>query len=139
MEEKKSKVILDVDTGSDDAIAIMLALKSKHLDVLGITTVNGNQPLPNTTENTLRIVDLLKSDVPVYRGCAEPLVGSLLASRQCLEKQAAAKKEVDGEIIAYHSEYLNFPPSTSKIQDISAVQYLVDTSTSVNICWSING
>ena len=46
----KKKVILDVDTGSDDAIAIILAVLHPDLDVLGITTVNGNKPLPNTTE-----------------------------------------------------------------------------------------
>ena len=51
----KKKVILDVDTGSDDAIAIILAVLHPDLDVLGITTVNGNKPLPNTTENTLRV------------------------------------------------------------------------------------
>ena len=42
------KVIMDVDTGSDDAIAIMTALRSPELDVLGICTVNGNQPVSYT-------------------------------------------------------------------------------------------
>lgn len=41
----KKKIILDVDTGSDDAIAIMTAVLSDELDVLGITTVNGNRPV----------------------------------------------------------------------------------------------
>ena len=59
----KKKIILDVDTGSDDAIAIMTAVLSDELDVLGITTVNGNRPVMNTTENTLRVLDLLKSDI----------------------------------------------------------------------------
>ena len=62
----KKKIILDVDTGSDDAIAIMTAVLSDELDVLGITTVNGNRPVMNTTENTLRVLDLLRSDIPVY-------------------------------------------------------------------------
>ena len=66
----KKKVILDVDTGSDDAIAIILAVLHPDLDVLGITTVNGNKPLPNTTENTLRVIDLLGEGehIPVYMG-----------------------------------------------------------------------
>ena len=55
----RKKVILDVDTGSDDAIAIMMAVLHPALDVLAITTVNGNKELPNTTENTLRVIDLL--------------------------------------------------------------------------------
>ena len=64
----KKKVILDVDTGSDDAIAIILAVLHPDLEVFGITTVNGNKPLPNTTENTLRVIDLLGEGehIPVY-------------------------------------------------------------------------
>ena len=57
---EKIKVIMDVDTGSDDAIAIMTALRSPELEVLGICTVNGNKPVENTTENTLRVIDLLE-------------------------------------------------------------------------------
>ena len=52
---RKQKVILDVDTGTDDAIAIMTALASPELDVLGVCTVNGNRSVDNTTENTLRL------------------------------------------------------------------------------------
>lgn len=57
--DRKRKVILDVDTGSDDAVAIMTAILSGELDVLGITTVHGNLPLPYTTDNTLRVVEML--------------------------------------------------------------------------------
>ena len=79
----KKKVILDVDTGSDDAIAIILAVLHPDLDVLGITTVNGNKPLPNTTENTLRVIDLLGEGehIPVYMGCADPMVAELSPER----------------------------------------------------------
>ena len=45
--KEKIKVIMDVDTGSDDAIAIMTALRSPELEVLGICTVNGNKPVEN--------------------------------------------------------------------------------------------
>lgn len=123
---EKAKVILDVDTGSDDAIAIMTAVKSEDLDVLAITTVNGNRPVPNTTENTLRVVDLLESDVPVYRGCEEPMVATLIPERQMFRKTNDVE-EVDGHTVTYHHEYLEeLPPSTSKAQDISAVRYLID-------------
>ena len=57
------KVILDVDTGTDDAVAIMTALLSPELEVLGICTVNGNRCIEMTTENTLRVVEYLGSDV----------------------------------------------------------------------------
>ena len=45
------KVILDCDPGSDDAIAMMLAMKSDAIDLIGVTTVNGNRIVPKTTEN----------------------------------------------------------------------------------------
>lgn len=50
----KEKVILDVDTGSDDAIAIMLAALHPSIELLGICSVNGNRNIKITTENTLR-------------------------------------------------------------------------------------
>ena len=65
----KEKFILDCDPGSDDAIAIMLALYSEKLQLKAITTVNGNRIVPKTTENALRVVEFLGADVPVYRGC----------------------------------------------------------------------
>ena len=121
----KKKIILDVDTGSDDAIAIMTAVLSDELDVLGITTANGNRPVMNTTENTLRVLDLLRSDIPVYRGCEEPMVAGLMPERQLFRK-TNDKKELGGKTVTYHYEFLEeLPPSVSKAQDISAVQYLI--------------
>lgn len=120
----KKKIILDVDTGSDDAIAIMTAVLSDELDVLGITTVNGNRPVMNTTENTLRVLDLLKSDIPVYRGCEEPMVAGLMPERQLFKRPMI--KRTGGKTVTYHYEFLEeLPPSVSKAQDISAVQYLI--------------
>ena len=101
----KKKIILDVDTGSDDAIAIMTAVLSDELDVLGITTVNGNRPVMNTTENTLRVLDLLRSDIPVYRGCEEPMVAGLMPERQLFRK-TNDKKELGGKTVTYHYEFL---------------------------------
>ncbi|MFP7255577.1 nucleoside hydrolase [Terribacillus goriensis] len=68
------KVILDVDTGIDDAIGIMLAVKSEALDVVGITTVSGNVSLETATTNTAKILDLLEDDkTPIFSGAAKPL------------------------------------------------------------------
>ena len=61
---EKEKFILDCDPGSDDAIAIMLALYSEKLQLKAITTVNGNRIVPKTTENALRVVEFLGADVP---------------------------------------------------------------------------
>lgn len=69
------KVILDVDTGVDDAIGILLAVKSKQMDVLGITTVSGNVSLEMATGNTCKIIDMLgRDDIPVIKGSASPLL-----------------------------------------------------------------
>lgn len=46
MELKKRKVIFDVDTGSDDALALMAGILSPEFDIVGICTVNGNLPVP---------------------------------------------------------------------------------------------
>ncbi|MCL6573643.1 MAG: nucleoside hydrolase, partial [Bacillus sp. (in: Bacteria)] len=71
----KRKLILDVDTGIDDAIGIILAVKSQQFDILGITTVNGNVSLDTATRNTCKIVDLLgEKEIPVIKGANAPLL-----------------------------------------------------------------
>ena len=60
------KVILDVDTGTDDAVALMLAALHPALDLVGATTVNGNVPVHMTTENTLRVFDHIVPEMPVH-------------------------------------------------------------------------
>lgn len=67
-------IILDVDTGIDDALAILLAVKSRKLDILGITTVCGNVSLAQATENTCKILELAGAPaIPVIAGAAGPL------------------------------------------------------------------
>jgi len=66
-------VILDVDTGIDDALAIAYALNSPELEVIGITTCFGNGPIDFTTRNTLLILEQLEKSVPVYIGADKPL------------------------------------------------------------------
>lgn len=67
-------VILDADPGVDDALAIMLALGSPELNVLGICTVSGNVPLDTGTGNALKVLALLgRDEVPVYPGAGRPL------------------------------------------------------------------
>ncbi|MFD0693236.1 nucleoside hydrolase [Paenibacillus sp. GCM10027628] len=72
----KKKVILDVDTGVDDALGILLAIRSGDMDVLGITTVNGNVSLDQATDNTCKILQLLGMEqaIPVVKGANEPLM-----------------------------------------------------------------
>ncbi len=68
-------LIIDTDPGVDDAVAIMLALASPEVELLALTTVFGNVPLPATTTNAGRLLALCdRSDVPVAVGAARPLV-----------------------------------------------------------------
>ena len=72
------KLVVDCDPGHDDAIALLLALASPEVELLGVTTVHGNQTLDKTTENALRVLELVgRSDVPVARGADRPLVREL--------------------------------------------------------------
>ena len=83
----RQRVILDVDTGVDDALAIILAVRSPELEVLGITTVSGNVPVLRCTANTLLVLEVLEApDIPVVSGAAAPLV-----------KAAFTAAEVHGE------------------------------------------
>ncbi|MGI8572148.1 MAG: nucleoside hydrolase [Solirubrobacteraceae bacterium] len=67
-------VILDCDPGHDDAIALLLALASPELRLLGVTTVSGNQTLEKTTANAIRVLDHVgRRDVPVAAGAQRPL------------------------------------------------------------------
>lgn len=76
MKIEEQKIILDVDTGSDDALAILLAIKSRRFEILGITTVAGNTNLRQVTINTLKVLNLTgRLDIPVFGGSPEPLNG----------------------------------------------------------------
>jgi inosine-uridine nucleoside N-ribohydrolase len=71
-------ILLDCDPGHDDAIALLLALASPELELLGVTTVAGNQTLEKTTANALRVLELVgRGDVPVAAGADRPLAREL--------------------------------------------------------------
>ncbi len=77
-----TKVVLDMDTGVDDAFAIALALNSRELDVLAITTVAGNAPVAECTRNCLLLGELLRplDPPPVAEGATRPLEQGLLTA-----------------------------------------------------------
>lgn len=71
-------IVLDCDPGHDDAIALLLALASPEVDLLGVTTVAGNQTLEKTTANALRVLEFAgRGDVPVAAGADRPLAREL--------------------------------------------------------------
>ena len=118
------KVILDVDTGTDDAVAIMLAALSPDVELLGVCSVNGNRGIDFTTENTLRVVEYLglQDRIPVYRGCSLPMVSTLTPGRR---DGIPATGEMDSNNI--HGDYVELPPSTIHTQPEHAVFWLIDT------------
>jgi inosine-uridine nucleoside N-ribohydrolase len=67
-------ILLDCDPGHDDAIALLLALASPEVELLGVTTVSGNATLDRTTANALRVLEFVgRGDVPVAAGADRPL------------------------------------------------------------------
>ena len=104
-------------------MAIILAAKSSKFDILGITTVNGNRGIEFTTENTLRVVDLLGGKIPVFKGCGLPLTATLIKGRK--DNVPFTGQEDESENV--HQDYLNLPESVSKVQDVNAVSWIVST------------
>ncbi|MGQ9908988.1 MAG: nucleoside hydrolase [Candidatus Flexifilum sp.] len=69
--------IIDTDTASDDAVALMMALRCAEVDVKAITVVGGNVPLEQGVQNALFTVEQCGCQIPVYAGCAQPLIRPL--------------------------------------------------------------
>ena len=111
-----TKLILDVDTGTDDAIAIMLAALSPELELLGVSTVAGNTSIAHTTENTLRVLDHIgRGEIPVFRGAP----GALVPSTAVADQSERSRK--------IHGDYLDLPPARSVAQPTPAAQFLVES------------
>lgn len=109
-------IIMDVDTGVDDAIAICFALaREDRLNVLGFTTVAGNVGLDRTLPNTLKVVDFLGKKVPVAKGAP---------------KSMFAEKENESEASVHGTDGLGgaeIPAATSKPHNLSAVEFIAET------------
>ncbi len=111
------KVILDVDTGTDDAVALMLAALHPDLELLAATTVNGNVPVVYCTENSLRVFDHIGLPVPVYEGVSRPIErDDFPIPRGDIQSSNAV-----------HGGYLDIPPATSTKQSTGAVDFLIET------------
>ena len=112
----KRKLILDVDTGTDDAVAIMLAALHPGLELVACTTVNGNREIEHTTENTLRTLDHIgRGDIPVHAGLARPV------GRLDFPTPRGARDP------GVHFVEMPLAPSRSKVQQTNAVEFLIET------------
>jgi len=111
------QLILDVDTGTDDAVALMLAALHPDLELIGATTVNGNVAVEHCTENSLRLFDHIGIPVPVYEGVSRPIARHDFPIPRGSIKSSGA----------VHGQYLPIPASRSKKQATGAVEFLVET------------
>ena len=127
MKDDQSKIILDVDTGTDDAMAIITAMSALRERMLAITVTHGNRPLPNTLENTLRVVQLMGGGVPVYAGMSAPMVQHMAPGRLQNQRHQRYQQEHGGKKLSVHDDYLDLPPATIKPQTQHAVSFLVET------------
>jgi inosine-uridine nucleoside N-ribohydrolase len=113
----KRKLILDVDTGTDDAVAIMSAALHPDLDLVACTTVNGNVEVEYCTNNTLRTLDFIgRPEIPVYEGLSSP------TARPDFPIPRAQKADT-----GVHGRELPVPPTNLKKQQTSAVEFLIET------------
>jgi inosine-uridine nucleoside N-ribohydrolase len=112
-----TKLILDVDTGTDDAIALMVAALHPDIELVAATTVNGNNPVAYCTDNTLRVFDLLGLPVPVHEGAASPLIRDDFPIPRAVLHAAGSM----------HGLELPIPKPRSAKQAGPAVDFLIDT------------
>lgn len=119
-------IVIDTDPGQDDAVAILLALASPELDVVGITAVAGNVPLPLTSRNARVTCELAgRPDVPVFAGCDRPMVRDLFTA-----EYVHGATGLDGA---------HLPDPVMPLQDDHAVDYLARLLTdaepeSITLC-----
>ncbi len=108
------KIIIDTDPGQDDAVAILLALASPELDVVGITAVAGNVPLHLTEKNARKVCELAgRPDVKVYAGAVRPLVRPLVTA-----EYVHGKTGLDGP---------DLPEPTMPLQAQHGVDFIIET------------
>ncbi|MBR5266910.1 MAG: nucleoside hydrolase [Lachnospiraceae bacterium] len=110
---EKRKIILDCDPGHDDAVAILLAGINENIELLGISVVTGNQTLDKTTTNALNICQWLGLDVPVYKGCPDPMIRPKFVAADI-----HGETGLDGPV---------FEPLTKKAEEQHAVLWMIDT------------
>src|SRR5436309_3011261 len=104
-------IILDCDPGHDDAIAILLALASPEIELVGITTVAGNQTLDKTTANALKVLEFAgRADVPVYAGADRPFLRA-----QDVAAHVHGESGLDGP---------DLPEPTARVQEQHAVDFI---------------
>lgn len=111
MDNKRTKVVIDCDTGIDDAVALLLCIQ--HLDVVGVTTVGGNTGLAHTSRNTRYVVQLTGRSIPVYAGYDRPMMTPLRTAPEVHGSDGLGSVKV--------------PEPTVPLAAGHAVDYIIDT------------
>lgn len=124
--ELRKKVILDVDTGSDDAVALLLAILSGKLDILGVTVTWGNRCVEDCVSNTLQVVELVDAGIPVYQGCPAAMVRELTPGRVANNPVNRISIVEDGVEYSIHPEKMPIPDAVGKPEPIHACTFLID-------------
>lgn len=113
----RTRVWLDGDTGSDDAVAIMATALHPELELVGVSCVNGNVTLDHVVDNTLRVLSHIGVDVPVHRGADRPLVRpDFPVPRRVLEPEGSS----------FHPATLALPETMLTASPVGAAQAIVD-------------
>jgi purine nucleosidase len=108
------KIIIDTDPGQDDAVAILLALASPEIEVLGITAVAGNVPLNLTKKNARIVCELAqKTEIKVFAGCDTPMKRPLVTA-----EHVHGKTGLDGPTL---------PDPEMPLQKQHAVDFIIET------------
>lgn len=120
------RVILDVDTGSDDAIAVMMAALSGQVDILGITVTWGNRPVENCVNNTLKVLKLIGKKIPVYQGCPQAMVRYLTRQRNAALDSNGISTVIDGKEYTVHPADFALPGAAERAQSEHACTFLMN-------------
>tara|TARA_A100001011_G_scaffold320860_1_gene341596 strand:+ start:2140 stop:2529 length:390 start_codon:yes stop_codon:yes gene_type:complete len=127
----QKKFIIDADTGSDDAVAILMALRDPTVEVLGITIVSGNVPLQQGILNTLYTAELCEVPVNVYAGADKPLTRNYIEEytlKDFSERvQTLSPDSVSGQCVHGVDGMgdIGIKPENEKHEEQGAVDYLI--------------
>lgn len=125
----KREIILDVDTGTDDAIAVMMACLAKDIKVVALCSVFGNTSIENTTINTLRAAHAACADsIPVYPGASRSIAKHLSPARAEFidEPVLHGEVEINGVRVGVNPEILPLEEAIREPEDIPAAIFYVD-------------
>ena len=108
------KCIIDTDPGADDVLALIMALNSPELEILALTTVEGNARLEHTTANALRLLDYMgRTEIPVYAGESMPLEGEFHHAYEVHGDEGLTVRLPDTEIVPAQGGAVDFIVDTA--------------------------